>query len=324
MFKAGRQACGVNRTAVRHILIHEEYRLVGNQRLGKLVQPGQIRAQNQRGPCNGPQRELGPLLILRQPRLPWFAPPRMRPQPPFRQHVRVGPVARFRIREPLGQPVEFVAQAEGKLVVAGFAGEAPGVPVIVRDAPHLRIFSYLGRMFQLGRPRRKTQHDRPACLPNRQRNLANLGRPVRMVADAVYLDIVQPPSSILQQHGIVVGLPGRIVPHAVIAIVPGASLRSVARVSRVKARPRDGQILPDHLLRNSAHNMDAELQPLGMNPVGQRLEPRSIRRRGKAVRGRNLNSVAVKDIFPCLQLVGEGVLHVPPLVDHGVLPAVLA
>ena len=69
--------------------------------------------------------------------------------------------------------------------------------------------------------------------------------------------------------------------------------------------------------------MNAELQSLLMNPVGQRLESRSARRRWEPVLGRNQDAVCIPHIFPLLQVLSEGILHIPPLVNHRILPPIL-
>ena len=91
----------------------------------------------------------------------------------------------------------------------------------------------------------------------------------------------------------------------------------------MKLRPCDGQILLHRLTRNPTQNMNAEFQPLRVNPIGQRLEARAACRRGKPARHRNENSVRVQQIFPLLQVGAQGVPQVPPLVDHHILPAKL-
>ena len=244
----------------------------------------------------------------------------MRPEPPLRQHIGIWPVALLRIGEPLGQPVEHIPHAEGPLAVTGLVGKRPAIPMVVGDAPHLRIFGHFAAVLKLRRSRRKAQHHRPARLANRRGNLANLGGPVRVVADAVHLDVIQPPARIELQHRIVISLSGFVVLDPPVAVVPGTGIRGVRRVRRMKLRPRDGQILLDRLARNPAHNMNAELQPLLMHPVSQRLEARPVRRRWEAAGNRNLDSIRVQQIFLLSQIGSQGILHVPTLVDHRILP----
>src|SRR5665213_3497986 len=60
-----------------------------------------------------------------------------------------------------------------------------------------------------------------------------------------------------------------------------------------------------------------------MNPVGQRLEPGSARRRGEPAHNWNQDPVAIPQIFPALCFIREGIGHIPPLVDYGILPPIL-
>ena len=78
--------------------------------------------------------------------------------------------------------------------------ECPSIPVIVGDAPHLRVLGHLGRVFHFRRPRRQAQHDWAARLPDGLGDLANLGRPVGVVADAVHLDVIEAPAGIELEH----------------------------------------------------------------------------------------------------------------------------
>ena len=67
--------------------------------------------------------------------------------------------------------------------------------------------------------------------------------------------------------------------------------------------------------------MDAELQSLRMNPVRQRLESRPARRRREPARHRNQDPIRIPQILPVQHVRAEGILHVPPLVNHRVLPS---
>ena len=115
-----------------------------------------------------------------------------------------------------------------------------------------------------------------------------------------------PHAGVQLQHRVVISLPGRIVLHAPVALVPRAGAGGVGRIHGMKARPRNGQIRRHHLAWNPAHNMDAELQPLRMNPVGQRLESRPVRRRWKAVLRRNQDPVPVHTYFRSASLRPTG------------------
>ena len=201
--------------------------------------------------------------------------------------------------------------------------ERPPIPVIVGDTPHLCVLRHFGRVFQLRRSRRQAQHNRPPRLLDRLGNLPYLRRPVRMVADAVHLDEVQPPAGIELQHRIVVSLPRRVVLDAPVALIPRARRIHVGRVCCMKCGPSNGHVVLHRLARNPAHNMDAELQPLRMNPVRQRLESRPARRRRKPSLDRNQYSVTIQQILPRRHVRAEGIGHVPTLVDHRIRPPVL-
>ncbi len=309
--------------AFHSLLIDLQSFFVGHQRPRKLIQLGQVPAKDQRRSRNRPQSELGPLLVLRQPRLPRFAVAGMRSQPSQRKHIRIRPASRLHIRRPGGQPVKLIQQTERILAFIWLVRKTPRVPMIVGDPPHLRVLCHLSRMLDLRRPRRKAQHNRPASLFDRRRNLPNLGRPVRMVRDAIDLDIVEPPPGVELQHRVVICLPGLIILHAVVALIPRAGVGGVSRVRRVKTRPRDGQVLLHHLPRNPAHDMNAKLQSLRMNPIRQRLESRPSRRRWEPARHRNQNPVPIPEILPLGQVRAKGILHVPSLVDHRIRPAKL-
>ena len=130
------------------------------------------------------------------------------------------------------------------------------------------------------------------------------------------------PPGILCQHGIVVGLSGRVVANAIVTVVPAARVGSISGVHRVKGGSRNRQVGLQRLLGDATDDMQTKLQPPGMHPVGERLESLLAGRGGEAGRGGDQQSLGIQDILPALQLVPERVAHVPPLIDHRIRPAV--
>ena len=160
----------------------------------------------------------------------------------------------------------------------------------------------------------------PAGLADGRGDLANLGRPVGIVGDAVDLEKIHAPVRIELQHGVVVGLPGGIVLDAPVAIVPGAGRCGVGGIGGKELRARDGQIGCDHLPRNTTDDVNAKLEPLRVQPVSERLESGAIGSRGKSVRRWNQQTIAVPKVLFLLDGFAGGVGHVPALVDDGVFP----
>ncbi len=120
-------------------------------------------------------------------------------------------------------------------------------------------------------------------LANGLGNLADLGRPVGVVADAVHLDEVEAPLGVELQHGVVVGLPGGIVGNALVAIVPGARGLLVGGVGGVKARARDGQILRRRPARGIPRTMwMPNLRPCAWTQSASGLKPCSVGGGGEA------------------------------------------
>ncbi len=60
-----------------------------------------------------------------------------------------------------------------------------------------------------------------------------------------------------------------------------------------------------------------------MNPIGNRLETGVVCGGREAAHDRNQDAVCVPDVLARLYGIGEGILHIPALVDDGVLPTQL-
>ena len=111
------------------------------------------------------------------------------------------------------------------------------------------------------------------------------------------------------------GLARCVVGDTPVVFVPWAGRARVGGIDGVKGRPGDGQVVFDNLTGNAAHDVDAELEAFGVDPVGERLESGAVGRGREAANGRNENAVGVPDVLAGLDLVGERVFHVPAFVD---------
>ena len=74
-------------------------------------------------------------------------------------------------------------------------GEGPSIPVIVGDAPHLRVLRDLGSVAEIRGSGREAQHDRPPGLADGIGDLANLRGAIRMIGDAIDLEEIHAPSA---------------------------------------------------------------------------------------------------------------------------------
>ncbi len=240
------------------------------------------------------------------------------------QHVGIGPVAGLDVWLPFGDAVEFVADAKGELAFSWLVGLAPAIPVVVGDAPHLRVFCDFGGVFELGWSGREAEHDGAAGFADGLGDLANLGGPVGMVADAVDLDVVQAPVRVELEHRVVVGLAGCVVLDAPVALIPGAGRSVVGGVGGMEAGAGDGKVLLDHTWRGMPRTMwMPNLRPWAWTQSASGLNPAPLAEEGKRLSDRDEDAVLVPEIFARLDGFGEGVLHVPAFVDDGVLPTVL-
>src|SRR5438477_68529 len=83
---------------------------------------------------------------------------------------------------------------------------------------------------------------------------------VRMVGNAVDLEIVDAPPCVLRDQRIVPGLPRGIVPYAPVGRIPGTGVGRVGDVLGAKRAAGNREVLRDGLPRDSADNVNAELQ----------------------------------------------------------------
>ena len=167
--------------------------------------------------------------------------------------------------------------------------------MVVGDAPHLRVFGDLGGVLELGGAGREAEHDGAAGFADGFGDLANLGGAVGVVGDAVDLEEVEAPGGVEAKHGVVVGLAGGVVLDAPVAFVPRAGRCGVGGVNGVEGRAGDGQIGGDDLAGNAADDVDAELEALRVEPVGERFESGAVGRGGEASGGGDQETVGVPD-----------------------------
>src|SRR3984957_8238513 len=98
--------------------------------------------------------------------------------------------------------------------------KGPGIPVVVSDAPHLRVLGNLGGVLDLRRTVRKREHDGAAGFANGFRDLANLSGAVGMVGNAIDFEEVEAPGCVEAKHGIVISLACGVIFNAPVAGVP--------------------------------------------------------------------------------------------------------
>ncbi len=112
--------------------------------------------------------------------------------------------------------------------------ECPSIPVIVGDAPELRVFLHRDGVVELGWAGRKAEHDGSSGFADGLGDLANFRGAIGVVADAVDLDVVESPIGIELEHRVVIGLAGGGVAHSPIALIPGAGGTGVGGVDGVE------------------------------------------------------------------------------------------
>jgi hypothetical protein len=164
---------------------------------------------------------------------------------------------------------------------------------------------------------RKAQHDGPAGFRQRLADHADFVAFIRMVGDAIDLEKVDAPAREQLRHRIVIGLAGGTRAHAVVVLVPRADIRGVGHVGGPPGGIGDGDVVGHGLLRNAAHQVNAEFQSERVDVVGQRFEPGAVGGRGIAVGRRGVAAIGSQ---------GEGRVGLlgdePAFVDDDVLPAV--
>ena len=202
--------------------------------------------------------------------------------------------------------------------------QAPVVPEVVRDAPHVGI-----RLQVLGfRQRRGTgaeaQHDLPSA------SAAGFGDQLDLPAaagilpgDVVALDEVHAPFRVEAEDAAVVG--GRvrcIAPEAVHIGIPHADgVRISCGMAEIRA-VRDGQVPVRRHSGQAPHDMDAEFQAQAVDIVCQRPESRAACGAGEPVDRRQQPAESVHgQLGKGLIAVVDGRGLVPLDIHHDVLPA---
>src|SRR5208337_1052571 len=105
--------------------------------------------------------------------------------------------------------------------------------------------------------------------------------------------------------------------------------RPMDREMWCQRRPRHGigccyrRIGRDYLPWDAAHDVNAELQSLPVQPIGERPESGAICSRREARRHGDQKPVAVPKILFLFDGLARGVGHVPALVDDGIFPSEL-
>ena len=259
---------------------------------------------------------------MSQTRLAGRVHPRAGSKPAFGEHVGIRPVAGTNVGVPLGEHVEVAFEAEGISIGSGVC-ESPCIPVVVGDAPHLRVFGDFGGVLELGWAGREREHDGAAGFANGFGDLADFSRAVGMVGDAIDFEEVEAPVSVEANHRVVVGLARGVVFDAPVALVPRAGGCGVSGIDGMKPAAGDGKVGGDDLAGNAAHDVNAELEAPRVEPVGQRFESGAVCGVRKARGDRDEQAVSVPEIVSLFKRVTGGVGHVPAFIDDGVLPAVL-
>ena len=228
------------------------------------------------------------------------------------QHVRVRPVTGSRVDAPFFRPLEHRLQ------------QAPFVPEVVRDAPHVGIRLQVLRFGKRGGAGAEAEHDVPAA------GAAGFGDQLDFPAavgifpgDVVALDEVHAPFRVEAENAVVIGGRfGQVAPETVHIGIPGADGVGVGRVLAEVRAVRDGQVPVRRHAGHSAHDVDAELQPQAVDIVRQRFEARAVRGAGEAVDRGGQPAVFIHgQLGKRLVAVVDGGGLVPLDVHHDVFPA---
>ena len=206
-----------------------------------------------------------------------------------RQHVAVRPASRLSVPLPQLAAVKHIKK------------KFPVVPEIIGDTPHIGIMFQMPGFFDHRRSRRERQAHRSPGLVDRAADHFYLCCPVwiihieMLMADVIHLHKIHSPVCIQLEDRVIIRLPcgGRRVNTVHIA-VPAADRIRAGCLIRCRIGSKDRQPLMNCLSRNTTHDMDAELQPHGMNFVGDWSKTFSVCRRREPVWCRDLTP-------PCIQ-----------------------
>ena len=256
------------RAVVAACLIDRNHLPIGEQRQRRGVEVAQVTAHDQRRTGDRPERHQRALLVRREAGIALA-----QRQPAERQHVGVGPTPRPTPGRPVFQARKLRLQ------------HRPFIPEVVRDAPHLRIFSNVIAADYRRFAGRETEDDGAAGRLNRLVRRLDLRRMgVVGTAHIVHLDEIDAPVGIEAEDAVIIGLragPGHV--HAIHVRVPGADAGPVGDVGGTIAGAKDRQICLHRRTRDAAHDMDAEFEAQRMHRLRQRREALAPYAGGEAI-----------------------------------------
>lgn len=152
--------------------------------------------------------------------------------------------------------------------------QPPLVPEVVRDAPHVRVFLQMLRLFQRRRAGRQRQYNVPPAGAAGVGNDLDFPLAVRIFArDVVALDEIHAPFGVHAEDAVIVRARfGHIAPQAVHIRIPRADAVWIRDLVAALLAPQNRQVPVRRHPRHPAHDVDAEFQPQRMHIIRQRLE----------------------------------------------------
>ncbi len=214
--------------------------------------------------------------------------------------------------------------------------QAPVVPEVVGDAPHVGVLLIVPRLLHHGGAGGQGEDHGPSRLGDGPGEHLHLMLPgvgpgavlhqVVGVADVVALDEIHAPGGVELDDGIVIRLPGLAVPQAVHIRVPAAHGGGVRRQVRRQGGPLDLPMGVGGGAGDTPHDMDAEFQPQAVDVLRQRGKAPASLRGGEPLRVRQEAGIFVHlqhaegNVLKLLPH-GAGPMGVPLDIHHHVLPA---
>jgi len=147
-----------------------------------------------------------------------------------------------------------------------------------------------------------------------------------VVGNTIDLQIIDAPVGILLDQRVIPGLTRGIVLDAPVGWIPGTGVRRVGHVLRVEGAVGDWKVLCHGFTRNSAHDVNSELEPARMHRCCDRFETdiaATLQRRRETRRVGDIPPVSINDehqLFRRRPVLW--VLHEPAFVNHRIIPAV--
>lgn len=178
------------------------------------------------------------------------------------QHIRIRPMPRRGMDAPFLRPLKHPFE------------QPPLVPEVVRDAPHVRVFFQMLRLFQRRRAGRQRQHNVPPAGAASSGNDLDFPLAVRIFArDVVALDEIHAPFGVHAKDAVIVRARfGHIAPQAVHIGIPRADAVWIRDLVAALPAPQNRQVPMRRHPRHPAHDVDAEFQPQRMHIIRQRFE----------------------------------------------------